>query len=43
VCAALLSSTQAILTTDGELGERLLAAQTHSLLTVDPAVYRRLQ
>jgi hypothetical protein len=43
VCAALLSSTQAILTTDGELGERLLASQAHSLLAVDTAVYRRLQ
>ncbi len=39
VCAALLSSTEAILTTSGELGERLLAAQAQDLVIVDPAVY----
>lgn len=41
VCAAVLSSLDALLTTDGALGERLLASQVLSSLTRDPAMYRK--
>jgi hypothetical protein len=43
VCDALLSSLDAIATTPGELGEKLLVTQVSGMLTIDPAVYRRLR
>lgn len=43
VCTALLSSMDALASTEGELGEKLLVSQISDFLTIDPAVYRRLQ
>jgi hypothetical protein len=43
VCAALLSSLDALASAEGERGDRLLVSQVTDLLTIDPAVYRGLQ
>ncbi len=43
ICQALLSFLDALIGTEGALGEKLLVAQVSRLLAVDPAVHRGLE